>query len=302
MKKVVVIGSNGLLGQTLSEKLFAHPEYKIYAMAAGGNRNPLLPDERYFALDIRNMKSIKWQLNLIQPDFVINALAMTRVDYCEENKEECTEVNVHFVSALADVCADLDTHLIHISTDFVFDGKRGLYRETDAVNPINHYGLTKVQSEKIVREKCNRHTIIRTILVYGIVAGMKKSNLVLWATEMLRQGKKINIVTDQFRMPTYVGNLAEACLLAMEKQATGTYHISGNDLMSIYEMVKRTALHYGLDTDLIIPVTSGQLNQIAPRPPQTGFMLDKATVELGFEPLGFPGGLAVFDKERKKWK
>ena len=300
MKKVAVIGSNGLLGQSLSNKLFAHKEYKLYAMAGGENRNPELPEERYFPIDLKNIKSMKWQLNLIQPDYIVNALAMTRVDKCEEQKELCTKVNVDFVSELVRISADLDTHLIHISTDFVFDGKRGLYREDDPVNPVNHYGITKVQSEEIIRDSGIRHSILRTILVFGEVANMKKSNLVLWVQQALRNGEKIRIVNDQLRMPTYVGNLAEACILSMDRGAMGTYHISGSDFLSIYEMVKHIARYYSLDSNLIVPVTSKEFRQTAKRPLKTGFILDKAMEQLGFRPLSLREGLALFETERKK--
>ncbi len=295
--KVVVIGSNGLLGQTLVNKLFNRTDYKLYAMASGENRNSKAQELTYFEINIAYFKTIKLQLNLIEPDFIINALAMTNVDACETEKEECDLINVKFVEKLAHISLELGTHLIHISTDFIFDGIEGLYGETAIPNPVNYYGLSKLKSEEAIQNILDKYTILRTILVYGKVANMKRSNIVLWVKKSLEKGETIRIVDDQYRMPTYVGSLAEACLLVMKEKAMGIYHISDRELLSIYEIAIQIASFYNLPKALIEPIHTTELKQKAKRPPKTGFILKKAIVELGLRPLSFNEGLSLFQKE-----
>lgn len=295
--KVVVIGSNGLLGQTLVNKLYKHSKYQLYAMASGENRNSKVAALNYFEIAITDFKSIKLQLNLIKPDFIINALAMTNVDVCEVEQTQCDVVNVSFVEQLARISFELGVHLIHISTDFIFDGVAGMYRENDTPNPINYYGLSKLKSEKVIQKILIKYTILRTILVYGKVANMKSRNIVLWVKESLENKTLIRIVNDQFRMPTYVGSIADACVLAMEKQATGVYHISGNEYLSIYDLAVQIADFYNLPKELIQSIATSELSQKALRPPKTGFDLTKAIDELGFKPLNFAEGLAQFQND-----
>ncbi len=291
-KKVVIIGSNGLLGQTLVNKLYKHPDYNLYAMASGENRNSEVKELNYFEIDIADFKTIKLQLNLISPDFIINALAMTNVDTCEVDKKICDAVNVDFVKKLAVTSNEIGTHLIHISTDFIFDGVDGMYSENDTPYPINYYGLSKLKSEKAIQKNRTDYTILRTILVYGKVANMKRSNIVLWVKKSLENKEPIRVVNDQYRMPTFVGSLADACLLVMKKKAKGVFHISDKELLSIYDIALQIADFYNLPTSLITSIASSEFKQKAKRPPNTGFNLTKAIDRLGFKPLYFVEGLA----------
>ena len=293
--KVVVIGSNGLLGQTLVNKMYSQADYKLYAMASGENRNSKATDFSYFEINISDFKTIKLQLNLIAPDFIINALAMTNVDACEVEQDNCDAINVHFVKELAIISKELNAKLIHISTDFIFDGEKGdFYEEQDTPNPVNYYGLSKLKAEQAVQEHATQFAILRTILVYGKVANMKRSNIVLWVKKSLENGESIRVINDQYRMPTYVGNLANACVLAMEKDATGIFHISDKEYLSIYDIAQQIARFYNLPKELILPISTAELNQKAKRPPKTGFVLDKAKAELGYNPLSFIDGLILF--------
>jgi len=295
--KVVVIGSNGLLGQTLVNKLHENTEFSLCAMASGSNRNTKTPELSYFEIDLTDFKSIKIQLNLLEPDFIINALAMTNVDACETDKETCDLINVNFVEQLAKISYELEVHLIHISTDFIFDGEKGMYLETDLPNPVNYYGLSKLKSEKIIQEFLENYTILRTILVYGKVANMKRSNIVLWVKKSLENREIIRVVDDQYRMPTYVGSLADACLLAINQKAKGIFNISGSEILSIYDLAIQIADFYKLPKSLIRSIASTNLKQEAQRPPKTGFVLEKAVHKLGFKPLTFLEGLILFQNE-----
>jgi len=198
---------------------------------------------------------------------------------------------------LVHACEALNIKLIHLSTDFIFDGANGPYDETAIPNPLSYYGETKLAAEEVVKQATCPWVIIRTILVYGIVADLSRSNIVLWAKNALEKGQPLNVVNDQWRMPTLAEDLAEACLLAAEQQAQGIYHVSGKDMMSVVELVRRVADYWKLDASLITEVSSTSLNQSAARPVRTGFILDKAQKDLGYSPRSFEEGLAVFDQQ-----
>jgi len=231
---------------------------------------------------------------------VINTAAMTNVDACEDKKEECWNLNVNAVKNLIEASEKHQTHLIHLSTDFIFDGEKGPYKEEDKPNPLSYYGESKYEAEKLVQQTKTKWSIVRTIIVYGVVEDMSRSNIVLWAKQALEKGNPLTIVDDQFRMPTLAEDLAYACWLIAEKSATGIYHICGKDFMSVLELVNRVADFYGYDKSIISPIKSSTLNQAAKRPPKTGFVLDKAIKELEYSPCSFEEGLAIVTEQLKK--
>lgn len=294
MKKVVVTGANGLLGQTLINLLLKDNEtYTVYGLSRGINRTNRA-DFSYIDIDITKHDLLQNTIIEIAPDFIVNTAAMTNVDACEDQKEACTQLNVDVVDNLANISVDLGAHLVHISTDFVFDGEKGYYTETDVPNPLSHYGWSKLKSEQVLEHSDASYTILRTILVYGLVENMTRNNIVLWVKEMLEKGNEITIVDDQYRMPTFVEDLAIACKIAMDKKAKGIFNISSNTLLSIYEMVLQIATSFNLNKDLVKPISTATLNQTAKRPPKTGFNLTKTNNELGFYPKSFQEDLQRF--------
>ena len=294
--KVLITGSNGLLGQKLVN-LFVANNFDVIATSKGKNRNPLTDNYEYFNANITNFDKIYKFIKKAQPNFIINTAAMTNVDSCELRKRECKEINAKVVKLLAKTSEEFNIHLIQISTDFVFKGKKGYYSETDKPNPINYYGETKLKSEKYLKKYAIDYTILRTIILYGLIENSTKNNFVLWVKNSLEQGKSINIVTDQYRMPTYVNDLAFACLQVVNKKAKGIYHISSSKLMSIYEMALEVANTFDLDKSLIKPILTEKLNQKALRPVKTGFKIEKAIKELNFVPITFKDQLQIFKEE-----
>lgn len=294
MIKVVITGSNGLLGQSLLNLLLKDKEkYQVFGFSRGENRSGR-EDFSYVSIDLTHKKNLKKKLQDIHPDFIINTAAMTLVDVCENQKEACDLLNVSVVKWLSEIADDLGVHLIHLSTDFVFDGVKGNYKETDTPNPVSYYGVSKLKSEEVLVNSKINFTILRTILVYGKVFDMSRSNIVLWVKEMLEAGKEITVVNDQYRMPTYVKDLAKACKITMDKRATGIYHVSSNKLFSVYEIAQQIAEVFQLDKSLIKPILSSSLNQIGKRPPKTGFDLSKTHKELDFYPRPFKESLQKF--------
>jgi len=300
LKKIIITGSNGLLGQNLLSLLLEEKEiYEVIGFSRGANRSGR-GDFSYYDLDITDTKKLQTLVLGIQPDVIINTAAMTNVDACEADKKNCYLLNVAAVQQLATLCSEIDAHLIHLSTDFVFDGKNGPYAEEDTPNPLSYYGETKLQSEEILAKSTVDYTILRTILVYGIVAEMSRSNIVLWVKESLEKGRPITIVDDQYRMPTYVEELVLACKLCIDKKATGVFHISSNQLLSIYEIAQEIATAFDLDKRLIQPISTTALNQDAARPAKTGFDLTKTNRELGLYPKPFKEDLQRFKEKLSK--
>ncbi|TZF83139.1 dTDP-4-dehydrorhamnose reductase [Pedobacter sp. BS3] len=297
MKRILVTGSNGLLGQKLTELLVKQPDIVLIATSKGEDRYPDQDGYLYRSLDISDEAAIRRVVAETNPDVIIHTAAVTNVDVCEVDKQQCYHLNVQVVANLAAICYEHDIHLIHLSTDFVFDGENGPYREDDLPNPLSYYGYTKYEAEKVLQNAPCRWTIVRTILVYGILQDMSRSNIILWAKGALEKQQPIRVVNDQWRMPTLAEDLAMACLLIAQKEAYGIYHISGKDMMSIFELVNRVAAFWKLDQSLIIPVSSDELNQTANRPAKTGFILDKAIAGLNYQPHSFAEGLSEVDRQ-----
>ena len=300
MKTILVTGSNGLLGQKLTEKVLAEGRVKLIATSKGANRYPNVFGYEYAEMDILDNERIKQVIAKYKPDALIHTAAMTNVDTGEANKKLCHQLNVDATQNLISLCEENNIHFIHLSTDFIFDGANGPYKEEDVPNPLSYYGETKLLAELSVKESKAHWAILRTILVYGITNDMSRSNIVLWAKGALEKGLPINVVNDQWRMPTLAEDLAEACILAVEKNAQGVYHVSGKDYMSIVDLVRKVADYWSLDKSIISEISSESLNQSAKRPVKTGFVLDKTIKDLGYNPHSFDEGLRVVDEQIRK--
>jgi dTDP-4-dehydrorhamnose reductase len=300
MIKVIITGSNGLLGQSLLNLLLQDSlSYQVIGFSRGINRSGR-NDFDYVSIDLTNQKLLEETILKLQPDFIINTAAMTNVDACESNKKECDALNVGVVKSLIAVAAQINAHVIQLSTDFIFDGVQGNYKESDTPNPLNYYGASKLKSEEILGNSKIDFTILRTILVYGEVFDMSRSNIVLWVKEMLGKKQEITIVDDQFRTPTYVVDLAQACKVSMDKRSKGIYNIASNTLLSIYEIAQQIATVFGLDTSYIKAISTSTLNQTAARPMKTGFDLSKTKKELKFHPKSFIEDLQRFKENGMK--
>ena len=295
MKKILITGSNGLLGQKLIYQLIGYPDYQVFATSRGENRTLIKKRYEYIPLDITQEQEIQETFDYVKPDIVINTAAITNVDACEDEKKECWELNVEAVQYLATACEKYNAHLIHVSTDFIFDGVSGPYNEESVPNPISYYGESKLAAEEIVKNSLCKFSIVRTVLVYGVVDNMSRSNIVLWAKGALETGKELTVVDDQYRTPTLAEDLAHGCILIAQKGAEGIYNISGDEYMCITDLVKRVAKYFKFDENLVKPISSSSLNQKAARPPKTHLLLDKAKKELDYMPSSFEEGLSILD-------
>jgi dTDP-4-dehydrorhamnose reductase len=282
--KILITGSNGLLGQKIVRQSLKKG-ITFLATSKGENRNPDCPSEKYQSLDICDATEIENVFSDFEPTHIIHTAAITNVDACELNPEECELVNVTATRYLLEASQKINAHFQLLSTDFIFDGEKGNYKETDEPNPLSVYAKSKVDGEAIlINSDYKNHSVVRTIIVYGIGNNLSRNNIICWAKEALSKGQTMNIIDDQFRAPTWADDLAWACLRICELNKTGIYHISGPETLSIYTIVERVANFYNLSTQTLTKTDSSTLNQPAKRPPRTGFDLTKSRNELGYNP------------------
>lgn len=292
--KILVTGANGLLGQELISHLL-EKEHQVIAVSKGPSRLQLSLAEKitYRELDITDGLATHRLITEVRPEVIIHAAAMTQVDDCELNKIDCYNVNVTATRFLIEAAKEVRPRFVYVSTDFIFDGAAGPYKEDDEPKPVNYYGSTKLSAETEVMESGLDWSVVRTVLVIGTAAGTR-SNIISWVRDKLKKGEKIKVVDDQFRTPTFTEDLAKGIGLVVERNATGVYHISGKDLLTPYQIALKTAAHFQLDTSLIEKADITSFSQPAVRPPKTGFYIDKARKDLGYEPLSFEEGLKKF--------
>lgn len=295
--KILLTGANGLVGQKIKAELAAAPQVQLTATSLHPEIHPLHADYRFETLDITSNTLCQDAIARCQPDVIINTAAQANVNACEQDKVFCRQVNTEAVMNITHIANRYGIHLVHISTDFVFSGRRTDYSEEDTPDPLNYYGVAKKEAEDYIREQARQWSIIRTILVYGYVPGIKRQNLVTWVYHALKSGRSINVVQDQYRTPTLAEDLAQACSEIALQSKEGIFHIAGRELMSIEQMARRVAEHFRLDAGLINPVSTAWLNEPAMRPPKSGFNLMKAEKMLRFIPHSFQEGLTTLERQ-----
>lgn len=295
---ILLTGANGLLGQFLV-KILVENGWPLIATGRGPSRLYFPEDLAlqggassyvYADMDFTDLDAVRRTIDRWQPSVIIHAGAMTQVDPCEQDPEACYRVNVEGTQTLLEAAAG-GCRFIFLSTDFVFDGAAGPYREEDAPNPISAYGRSKLEAERHVMAAPLDWSIVRTVLVYGTPLSGTRSNIISWTRSSLESGKRIQVVCDQWRTPTYVEDLARGIESIVRLQARGLYHISGKDFMTPYDMALRTARHLGLDESLLTRVDASTFTQPGRRPPRTGFIIDKAVRDLGYAPISFEEGI-----------
>jgi dTDP-4-dehydrorhamnose reductase len=250
------------------------------------------PKFRWASLDFTDAHAVQALISTSKPKVVVHSGAMTQVDPCELDPKACRQANVEGTRYVMEAAKALHAHFIFLSTDFVFDGSSGPYVEEDAPAPLSEYGMSKWVAERNILDSPGLHwAIIRTVLVYGTPLVGTRSNIISWVRSNLEAGKSIQVVSDQWRTPTYVGDLADSIIQVIRAKAQGIYHVSGKDFMSPYEMALRTARLLNLNEDLISKVDASTFTQPGKRPARTGFIIDKARRELGYEPINFEEGI-----------
>lgn len=255
--KVLITGSHGLLGMKL-EEIFKENDYNVYGIDILNQ----IEKNNYFPLDITQKENIEVIFKKVTPDVVVHTAAYTNVDGCEKDKKSAFAVNVQGTRNLAGSAEEIGAKFVYVSTDYVFNGEKGRYKENDDTDPIDYYGVTKLEGEKSVEKICTNFIIARTSVIYG----SNKKNFVTWTIDMLKKEKRINIVTDQFVSPTLNIDLAEQLVALIDKDVSGVFHTAGRDRINRYDFVKVIAEVFDLDESLVNPVRMTDMNWIAKRP------------------------------------
>ena len=288
---ILITGANGFLGYYLVE-LLLNKNYGVIATGRGACRLPFSENRnfQYIEMDFTDPFSIHDVFEKLKPGIVVHAGAMSKPDECETNQMQAYLANVEGTVQLLINSEELKSFFIFLSTDFVFDGEKGMYNEDDVPKPVNYYGRTKLEAEEAVKEYEFDWAIVRTVLVYG-KNHSGHNNILKIVREKLEKGEQYNVVDDQVRTPTYVEDLAKGIAAIIEKKATGVFHISGKDVLTPYQMAIKAAEHLELNSSIIKKVTAASFSQPAKRPLKTGFVIDKSRRELGYEPVSFEEGL-----------
>jgi len=288
----IVTGSSGLLGNKIVKKAMQY--FRVIPLH---NTKPL--HAHSLKLDITNASEVSSLFNKLKPYAVIHTASETNVDKCETEREHAWKVNVEGTRNIALACAKTNAKLVYISTDYVFDGEKGNYKEEDKPNPINYYGLTKLEGEKQVAQHCRNYAILRTSVLYGWHPW--KQNFTTWTINQLKQNKEITVVEDHYNTPTLVDNLAEMALEVVEKDLQGLLHASGTERISRYEFAKQIAKTFNLNPNLIRPIRMSQLTTwTAKRPKDSSLNTSKIQKQLKTKPLNITEGLERMLKEHEK--
>ena len=290
--KILVTGANGMLGQQLVQLLVREGKFNVYATGRGPNRlKNLTGGYTYVVADLSNFRAVENMVKKIQPHIIVHAGGMTQPNECVVSPKACWTANVGGTRALLRAASIFKSFFIYVSTDFVFDGEAGPYDEQAIPNPVNSYGESKLLAEEMVQLSSVPWAIVRTITVYGPASEGGRTNFVTRVQDQLSNAMPMKVVNDQWRTPTYVGDLAKGILLVILKNARGIFHISGKEMLTPYQLGCMVADLLQLDASMLQPVTSDSLNEPAKRPPKTGFIITKAVRELGFVPTPLEEGL-----------
>ncbi len=295
-RRILLIGSNGLLGQKVAE-LIVRGSATTLTLASLEDQpvRPLLSAD-YVRLNITSKKEVKQLVSSCAPEVIINCAAMTNVDACENERELAWKVNVEGLENIIEAARKESAKIIHVSSDYIFDGKSGPYTEEDRPNPLSYYGKTKLAGENALRASGLDFFIARTMVLYGYAAGVKP-NFALWLVNNLERRQTVRIVDDQFGNPTLADDLAFGLVRAIELERSGMYNIAGRDIVSRFEFAVRLAHVFDLDPSLVTPIKTSQLRQPAPRPLKSGLVTLKAEVELGVRPSTVEQGLAILKNQ-----
>jgi dTDP-4-dehydrorhamnose reductase len=293
-RRLLVFGANGMLGQRIVK--FYSSLNDVEVLGSSIEDKSFFDILAYLKSDLTDRNEIKKIVYDFCPDYIINAAAFTNVDLSESERETAWKINVKGVEYIAEAARVIDAHLIHISTDYIFDGSNGPYIENDIPNPLGYYARTKLASENALKISGANNTIIRTNVLYGPTK-FGRPDFVKWVVDSLKAKKQIRIVTDQINNPTFIDDLVQAINLIIELRKEGIYNIGGSDFLSRYDFTLLIANYFKLDKSLIVPIKTEELKQPARRPLKSGLITIKAQSELGYRPHTILQTLEIIKRE-----
>jgi len=292
--KLLIIGGSGLVGSTLLQ--YASPNYNIHFTY---NTNKITFDNINSTQInlLGNQKLITDLIKEVQPNIVVNTAAHSSVDLCETDHSIADKLHVDITQDITQACKDIDSKLVYISTDAVFQGElHKKYTELDQPNPINYYGKTKLQAEQITLNASSKNVVLRTAVIYG---WHKKSRFTNWIIQTLKENHVVDPFIDQYNTPTLVDDLAKSLLGIFEKNISGMFHATGKSCLNRYEFALILASTFGLDKKLIKSVTSKEKKQDAPRPTSTCLDSRKLEKLIDFNFSDIQSGVSfIFNKSK----
>jgi dTDP-4-dehydrorhamnose reductase len=292
MERILVTGASGLLGSKIVK--LVDPSFEVIPTH---NTRSFFKDS--VKMDITNGAEVLRAAVQKRPNVVMHVAAETRVDQCENNREEAWKINAEGTKNVAVACGKIKAKLIYVSTDYVFDGEKGLYVESDEPNPVDYYGWTKLKGEEFVRENCKNYVIARTSVLYGWHS--RKPNFALWVIESLRRKESIPVVDDHYNSPTLADNLAEALLEMAEKDLSGIFHTAGNERINRYGFAVKIGQNFDLDANMIRPIKMSELKMwIAKRPRDSSLCISKAQSQLKTQFLNVNESLKIMKLSQKE--
>jgi dTDP-4-dehydrorhamnose reductase len=309
LRTLLILGASGLTGyklMQLGKKRFeTYGTYNLRVTSCLGNNcsNNHNNGKSLIKLDITKEEDLRMLFEEIRPDIVVNTIALHNVDYCESHQEEAFSVNKKAVGKIVDLCNNLGSRLVHISTDFVFDGqKQTSYSESDRPNPLSVYGKSKLEGEVLVRKSAASYSILRPSVVYGwapletqisLSSSRKPMNFALWAISKMNKGEGLQIVSDQFTSPTLADILAAVALRVAVLEKNELYHVSGTSCLSRYEFTRKISAIMGYPPSSVKPVKSNTFLQTARRPMNSCLDCQKLQTELIYRLPDIDQSLAI---------
>lgn len=292
-KRILVIGANGLLGQRIVA--FYESNNKVELLGCSIEEKPSFENVPYVRCDIAFKDEVKRIIFDFYPDIVINAAGFTNVDLSETERETAWKINVKGVENIAEACRAIDGKIIHISTDYIFNGNNGPYDENAKPDPVGYYGRTKLASENVLKIGAVTYAVLRTNVLYGIANS--RPDYVRWVINSLTENKEIRIVTDQLSNPTFVEDLVQAISKVIDLNKYAIYNVAGKDITNRYDFALNIAELFNLNENLIIPIITDELKQPAKRPLKGGLIITKAEKELGYNPHSIIEALQIIKKQ-----
>lgn len=285
--KILVTGASGLLGHAVA--VAAQESCRVVAQY----RRDAPPDlAEVMRLDLTDRQAVCEALTEITPEAVIHCAAMADPALCERERKAARAINVEATRRLARLCAERGARLLFVSTDLVFDGRRGRYVESDPVNPVSYYGETKVLAEEAVRRECANHVIARCCLMYGrSPSGRRGTDEIL--INALRDGVEVRLFADEFRTPVCVPDLARALLRLAQSDFTGTIHCGGAERISRCDFGLKICRAAGVDSSRIVAAGIADLHCVPPRAPDVSLDSGELLSMLGIRLLDVEGGLRL---------
>ena len=289
--RVLIVGASGFIGQYLVRRLNAIPDYAI--VGTFWSRSPQDDLIAWRRVELTDSAALEQVFKMAQPDVVVHLAAMADVGTAERNPQLATAVNVTATSTIAHLCQLHGARLVFVSTEYVFDGRRGYYREDEPPNPTTHYGLTKYQAEQEVAKLASPWSVLRTSIVYGWPAPGKR-NFVPGLVQRLSSGEMYQGPTDVYRTPVYVETLTDAIARLVEEDFPGIHHVAGSDWVSMYQFASAVAEAFHLDPQLVVPAAAPSESAQTPgAPDMLGLDCAMTVRRLGLEHPGPTAGLAA---------